>query len=593
MVELIAFRALQGLGSAGIFSTAFTVIADIFPPSERGKYQGLFGAVFGISSVVGPWLGGLLTDTLSWRWVFYVNLPVGLIALLFIIFQMPPLRPTVRKEVQIDWWGSVTLLVGVVPILLALSLGGTEFPWGSWQTIGLFAIGAAGLALFIWVETRAAEPIIPFDLFQNRTYVTGNAAALLVAGIGFFGCILFLPLYMVLVVGSTASQAGLTITPLVLGQVVSSFVSGQIVSRLRRYKVVMLAGVALVIVGYVLMNAISVTTTQAQMTWRMIILGLGLGPAIPVFTLAIQNSVNPREMGAATASSQFFRQIGSTIGVAIFGTLVATTLTAQLPKYLPAEMQHMSASQAAQFNMAQLRSGDTSSVGKSIKSGMQATYSQIELALTKNDPAAVQSLLDNPQIPANMKEMLRSGGISAQVKAGLDAQYAAVAAALKSGKPETIRAVLQDPRLPDGLREQVGKIPLAVLADPRASQGALERIRAGLDAAAPQITANAVTAALAGIKQRLDRQAEVLTTQVTAALKNAFTDAVRKVYFWGVFIVVLGFVFTLLMPNLELQTRTVAQVTPAEGGAPPGAGDDGRGGRAEGMRETRTPKRSG
>jgi EmrB/QacA subfamily drug resistance transporter len=574
MVELIAFRALQGLGSAGIFSTAFTVIADIFPPSERGKYQGLFGAVFGVSSVVGPWLGGLLTDTISWRWVFYVNLPLGAIALIFIITQMPPLRPELKKKVTIDWLGAALLLVGIVPLLLALSLGGTEFPWGSWQILGLFAIAAVGIAAFIWVETRAPEPIIPFDLFQNRTYVMGNAAAMMIAGVAFFGAILFLPIYMVLVVGATASQAGLTITPLVLGQVVSSFVSGQIVSRVKRYKVVMLVGVAIVFVGYVVMNAISVTTTQAQMTWRMVILGLGLGPAIPVFTLAIQNSVNVREMGAATSSSQFFRQIGATIGVAIFGTLLATTLTARLPQYLPAQMQHMNAQQASMFNMAQLQSGDVSAVGTSIKAGMDQTYAAIEHALEGNDPAAVRSLLESPQVPADMKDLLRTGGVAGRVTAGLDAQYAAIAAALQSGRPAALNAVIQDPGMPPQIKERLSGIPAAALSNPRAVQGILAGLKQGMDSAAPGIIQKATTAALAGIRKALDAQAAELTIQVTSALKLAFTDAVKKVYFWGLFIVALGFVFTLLLPNHELKTQMGARMVgpegAAEGGAPAG-----------------------
>ena len=481
MTELIVFRALQGLGSAGIFSTTFTVVADIFAPAERGRYQGLFGAVFGIASVVGPWLGGLLTDTLSWRWVFYVNLPIGLIAVLFIITQMPPLRHEVEKRVRIDWWGSVTLLIGVIPVLLALSLGGNEFPWGSWEVIGLFAFGAAGIALFIWVETRAPEPILPFDLFRNRTFVTGDIAGPLIGGVAFFGAIVFLPVFMVLVVGASASQAGLTIVPLTLGQVVGSFVSGQLVSRLKRYKAVLLVGTALVFVGYLLMNAITVTSTRADMIWRMIILGLGIGPAIPVFTLAIQNSVNPREMGAATSSSLFFRQIGS-----VLGTILANTLTTGLPAYLPSQMRQMNVS-SSQFNMAQLQSGDLAAVGNQIRAGMRKTYAKIERALTKNDSAAAQSLLDNPQVPAELKETLRQGGIAEQVEAGFDAQYNAIAAALNSGKPAALRAILDDPRVPAELKDQLGRIPPAVLANRQAARGILARVKDGMDAQKPAV----------------------------------------------------------------------------------------------------------
>jgi EmrB/QacA subfamily drug resistance transporter len=271
MTELIVFRAIQGLGSAGIFSTAFTVIADLFTPAERGRYQGLFGAVFGTSSVLGPWLGGLLTDHLSWRWVFYVNIPVGLIALAFIILQMPALKPKLERKVTIDWWGSLLLLVSVVPLLLALTLGGQEYPWGSAPVIGLFGLAAAGAAAFILVEKRSAEPIIPFDLFQNRTYVLGNAGGLLIAGVAFFGAIIFLPIYMVIVVGVSASAAGLTLIPMTLAQVASSFVSGQVVSRLGgRYKWFLLGGAALLAFGYLLMQGLGPDSTRLAVSWRMV-----------------------------------------------------------------------------------------------------------------------------------------------------------------------------------------------------------------------------------------------------------------------------------------------------------------------------------
>jgi MFS family permease len=440
MTELIVFRALQGLGAAGIFSMAFTVIADLFPPAERGRYNGLFGAVFGTSSIIGPLLGGFLTDTLSWRWVFYVNMPVGLVALLFILFQMPALKPTLERKVRIDWWGSAALLLGIIPILLALSIGGTEIAWGSWQIIGLFGLGAVGVVIFILIERNAEEPILPFDMFQNRTYVVGNIGALLIAGIGFFGAIIFLPIYMVMVVGVSASAAGLTLMPMTLGMVVASFLSGQIVSRLGKYKLVLLAGAALMIVGYATMLALNDTMTRAQVTWRMILLGVGLGPALPVFTLAIQNSVNPREIGAATSSSQFFRQIGSTIGVAVFGTLMAATLATELPRAMPAQLREAGLGKMS-FSMGQLQSGNMGAVGDQIKAGMNDVYKKVELAMTRNDAAALAGLLSNPLLPAQAKSVLqgwaagpaRSPGDTRVALAGIKAAFGAQAVSLTSG----------------------------------------------------------------------------------------------------------------------------------------------------------------
>jgi EmrB/QacA subfamily drug resistance transporter len=555
MVELVAFRALQGLGSAGIFSTAFTVIADIYPPAERGKYQGLFGAVFGVSGVVGPWLGGILTDSLSWRWVFYVNVPVGLVALLLIVLQMPALKPKIEGGVRIDWWGTATLLLGIIPILLALSLGGIEYPWGSWRILGLFGIGAAGLAAFILAETRAAEPILPFDLFRNRTYVIANAVALLMNGVAFFGAIVFLPIFMVMVVGVSASAAGLTIIPLTLGLVGASIIAGQVVSRIGKYKAILISAIVIVLAGYFILHGLTVNVTRAQMTWRMILLGIGIGPALPILTSAIQNSVDPHKLGAATSSSQFFRQIGATIGIAIFGTLLATTLAARLPVYLPAQMQG-TGMDSMQLNMGQLQSGNIGAVGDGIRAGMHATYAKIELALTKDDPVALKSLLADPRIPTEYKDMLGKGGIAGQVKAGLDAQYEAVAAALGSGSPGAIQKLLADPRLPPELKQSLGRIPLSALASPQALKGVLAQVRNGIDAQAPAIVQQATTAALAKIKAALDAQAEALTTQVTSALKRAFTDAITTIYFWELFVVGLALILALFLPENALRIGT-------------------------------------
>jgi EmrB/QacA subfamily drug resistance transporter len=572
MIELVVFRALQGLGSAGIFSTAFTVIADLFSPAERGRYQGLFGAVFGLASVIGPWLGGVLTDTLSWRWVFYVNMPVGLVALGFILFQMPPLKPKLDRKVSIDWLGSVLLLVGIVPLLLALTLGGQEYPWSSAQILGCFAIGALGMVAFFLVEKRAKEPIIPFDLFQNRTYVIGNISALLVAGVAFFGAIMFLPIYMVMVVGVSASAAGLTVMPLTLGLVVSSFVAGQLVSRTGKYKVILLIGTAIVFVGYLLMLKLGVTTTRWDVTWRMIILGIGIGPSLPIYTLAIQNAVNPREVGAATSSSQFFRQIGSTVGVAVFGTILASVLATQLPKYMPEQLRGSSAGSMT-LNLGQLESGNMSSVGDRIKAGLQDTYGKIEAVLTTNDQAALASLMADPKLPADMKSMLGGGGIAGQVHAGLDAQYQGIAAALSSGKPALLSALLADPKLPAPLKDQIGRIPVSVLANPAAVKGVLANIRKGMDAEEPQIVQQATQSALSRIKSAFDEQAVTLTAGVSSALKTAFSEAIDRVYFWGMFVVVLGFVTTLFFPELPLRKTTGhAAMAAAEGGQETGGG---------------------
>jgi hypothetical protein len=463
--------------------------------------------------------------------------------------------------VSIDWWGSLTLLVGIVPILLALTLGGQEYPWGSWQVIGAFALGAAGVVAFVLVERRAREPIIPFDLFQNRTYVIGNAAALLIAGVAFFGAIVFLPIYMVLVVGVSASAAGLTVMPLTLGLVVSSFLSGQIVSRVGKYKIILLIGIALVFVGYWTMLGLTPETTRAQVTWRMIILGFGIGPGLPLFTLAVQNAVNPHEIGAATGSSQFFRQIGSTVGIAIFGTILATTLAAQLPRYMPPEMQNLTTT----FNMGQLESGNFKAVGDQIRTGMQDTYGKIERALAQNDPASSAELLANPQVPAELKDLLAKGGIAAQVRAGQDARYQGIATALTSGSRSALRDLLADPGLPAPLKDRLGRIPMSVLVSPSALAGELAGIRKSIDEQTPALVQQATQATLARIRTSLDELAARVAQQVTVALKKAFTVALIRVYFWGMFVVILGFIVTLFLPELALR-KTVGHAPAAKEG---------------------------
>ena len=346
---LILSRAVQGLGSAALFTSAFAVVADIFPPAVRGKFTGLFGAVWGLASVVGPLLGGFLTDNVGWHWVFFVNLPVGTVAIMFVVAKMPWLGPAGRARPRIDVAGALALMIAVVPLLLALSLGraahgpavlagpasrafGASFgyPWLSGPIIGLFAVAAAGAALFVVAERRAPDPILDFRLFQNRVFSWGNAAVFVV-GASFFAGIVFLPLFMVNVVGLTATGSGLTLTPLTLGLVAGNIGSGQLVSRFGRYRVLML-GALVVLAGAFAVMALTLTplSTQAGTTVKMVFLGIGLGPSIPLYTLAIQNAVPPQQIGVATASATFFRQMGATVGVALLGTVFANDLAARL-----------------------------------------------------------------------------------------------------------------------------------------------------------------------------------------------------------------------------------------------------------------------
>jgi EmrB/QacA subfamily drug resistance transporter len=331
---LIAARALQGLGAAGLFTSAFAVIADIFPPAVRGKYTGLVGAVFGLSSVLGPLAGGFITDHFGWHWVFFVNLPIGALAVWFVSARMPRLGGTAGAKPKLDLAGAFWLVVAVVPLLLALSVGHDEGGagaggapgWASPLRLGLFGLSLAGTVLFVRTERRAADPVVDLRLFRSRV-VALSIAATFVLGAGFLSAVVFLPLFMVNVAGVSATRAGLTMTPLTLGMVAGSIVSGRVVTRLGRYKKLMLGALALLFCGFALMAfTITPSSTQGELTLKMILLGLGMGPTLPLYTLAVQNATPPTEIGVVTAASTFARSLGQVFGVALVGSVFAATL---------------------------------------------------------------------------------------------------------------------------------------------------------------------------------------------------------------------------------------------------------------------------
>jgi EmrB/QacA subfamily drug resistance transporter len=342
MTQLIVFRALQGIGGGALFTTAFAIIADLYPPRERGRFSGLFGAVFGLASVLGPVIGGYFTDhgtfqvgshvVAGWRWVFYVNLPLSLLSLFMIIVKMP--RLSHRASGRIDWAGAGLMISAFTPLLLALSLGGHSFAWGSPMIIGLLAGSVVALGLFLLVERRAESPILPLDLFANRVFTLANLASFLLS-MAFLGVVTFLPLYMQLGHGLNATDSGLLILPLMGGLIVSSTLAGRLVSKTGRYKPFMLAGAACLLVGVFLLSRVGPTTPLWDLSLRLTLVGLGLGPGQSLFSLAVQNAVPAGRIGVVTSANQFFRQIGSTLGVAAFGTLLTHNLTRALGASAP------------------------------------------------------------------------------------------------------------------------------------------------------------------------------------------------------------------------------------------------------------------
>ena len=343
MVQLIVFRAVQGLGGGALFTTAFAIIADLFPPRERGKFAGLFGSVFGLASAIGPLIGGYFTDhgtvTLAghvvagWRWVFYLNLPIGMVALFMVIARMPVLSHASKGKV--DYLGAALIVAAGVSLLLALSLGGQKYPWGSPQVLGLFAGFVIATALLIVVERRVEEPMLHLELFRNKVFLWANIAGFF-SSMSFLSVVAFLPLFMQLGQGVKATASGLATLPLMGGLIIAATVSGRIVSKTGRYKMLMLAGGATVLVAILLLGMMDRSTSLSNLAWRMALLGLGLGPLQSLFGMAVQNAVGRDKIGVATSANQFFRQIGSTVGIAVFGTVLTNEMNGKLAAWATA-----------------------------------------------------------------------------------------------------------------------------------------------------------------------------------------------------------------------------------------------------------------
>lgn len=333
MTELILFRGIQGLGAGALFPISLAVIGDLFTPAERGKYQGLFGAVFGLSSIIGPLLGGFLTERVSWHWIFYVNIPIGIVALAVIWRLLPTVkRPDATRNLDFLGAGVFTVAVG------SLLIGLTNKQTGQWQDAGvggLILVGLALGALFVFVESRAKEPIVPLGLWRSRTYATSIIATFLIS-FGFFGAAIFLPQWFQFVQGASPTDSGLYSLALLAGLILSSVGSGIIVSRTGRYKLVILAGLVLMAVGLFLMSNLRADTDLPVLWSWMFITGLGIGPTLSVFTIVVQNAVPIRSLGAATSNLTFFRQIGGSVGLALLGTVFGNRLTEEIPKQLVA-----------------------------------------------------------------------------------------------------------------------------------------------------------------------------------------------------------------------------------------------------------------
>ncbi len=485
--QLIGYRVLQGLGAAALTSTAFAIPADLFSPADRPRYMGLIGAVFGLASILGPFLGGSLTDTLNWRWVFYVNLPVGIVAFLFIWRTMPTLASGVKAA--IDWGGSVTLVLSVVPLLLALTLDKAFHPWDSALIIGLLVIAVVFGAVFLYIETQAESPIIKLSLFKDKIFSVTIVSSFL-NGAAFFGAFLFLSLFLVNVAGVSATESGSSQIPLMLSFVVGSIVATQLVSKTGRYKPFILFGFAMMLIGFYSMTQLDVTSSTEDVVWRMLLLGIGLGPTIPLLNLAMQNAIPFAYMGTAVANRQFFQQLGQAVGAAVFGVILTTTLTTQITiqtapivNALPTEYRQ----QVQAFDLKEAAAG--SSDGMSLQDTLLASVNtdfdniatQLNAAVLQKDPTAVTALVANPALPAELKERIQSEQID----------------------PATLPTIL-----------------------------------AGIEAGRAPAIANAVG----------------LSNDIGQAIKQAFTNSITQIYRDAIWLVVISFLLVLFgLPEVPLR----------------------------------------
>jgi hypothetical protein len=434
----------------------------------------------------------------------------------------------------------------------------------------MFALAAVGLVAFILTERGVREPILPLGLFKNRTFATGNAASF-VLGAGFLAAIVFLPLFMVIVVGLSATNAGLTIMPLTFGIVFGNIISGQIVSRIGRYKPLMLTGLGILSMAFIIMGfTLRPESTQAEVTFKMILMGLGLGPAIPLYTLAVQNAVSPMMAGVASSTVLFFRSMGSTIGVAILGSIFANSFSAQLTPRIDAALTGLPPALRSSFQLpaggqvgeggAQL-SFDAEKIKTDIARGLEEQQATLRAALD-GDLEAAQRLLQNPSTPENLRRVLEQGGVEASVKAGFAAQYEALERALGAG-PQGLQEVLEDPSVPPSLKDNLRRIPPQVLQSPQGRAQVLAEVRAGIEQARPdtvrRVKEGILSASTAGLLQTQAQLFEVVD-KLEQGVKEALTIAISQIYRIGIAIALLGFLLTLLIPELPLRKSNASAV---------------------------------
>ena len=375
--QLIAFRVIQGLGAGMIMGIAFAIVADVFTPAERGRWSGLMSGVFASASVLGPLIGGTLTDHASWRWVFYVNIPLGGVALAVLMMGMPNIRP--NRDARLDYRGIVILLATVVPLLLALSWAGSRYDWVSFQVIGLLSWALAGIVIFTYAESRTREPLLPMFLFKNRVYLV-SALVTLVSGFAMMGSLFYIPLFVQGVIGSSATNSGFVTMPMMIAMAIASAVAGQLMSRFGRYRVLGVVGLLVMTGGMYMLSRMDVNSTTQDARVAMVVFGVGLGTSMPLFMLAVQNVVSYKVMGVSTSTIQFLRSVGGTMGVAVMFSLIQSHyhdgLSREIPQAVQAQPQLFNAIKDPQFLLNDRASSQIEQAFLAIGANGQALFDQ-------------------------------------------------------------------------------------------------------------------------------------------------------------------------------------------------------------------------
>ena len=558
MMQLIVCRAIQGLGAGALMTVSFAIMADLYPPRERGRLFGVFGSVFGVATVVGPFIGGFLTDhgtfmvlgheVAGWRWVFYVNLPLGLLALFMIMYRMPVLRHGAGG--RIDYLGAVLVVLTAATLLLGLTLGGTSYPWDSPHILGLFAVGCVSLGIFLWVETHAAHPILPLHLFRIHSFRIA-ALASFVMSTAFLGVVMFMPLYMQVVQGINATQSGFALLPLMAGLIASSIICGRLVTRTGRYKPFMIGGGIVLLAGVVALTGIGPDTTHPELAWRLALTGIGLGPAQTLFSLVIQNSAPPTEIGVATSMGQFSRQMGATVGVAVFGTFLTQGLTAELPKHVPllpgASEQHLdlahAQSQAMNVNMIRARVDGT----------LEERFAVIDRAYHE-DAAAVAEIIGDPRMPEQIKAALRDGGVRGRIHRQLVQRAEIVESELKAGEAGR-EHLLQDPELPSGVKQQLANIPVRALREPELLTGVAKLFRNAILEKEDALVAKTVQQSLLTVHAAMSIYGKQLVERIQRGVKVAFATSIAHMLERALWIVGLAVLIVCFIPEVPLRSR--------------------------------------